>query len=264
MATELEAPQTTRRRLRWGAIIAIIVVALIALNAVAWALRSTQRDTFPIDEPFDRVEVDVNAGPVTVEATPDGSASLEVRTEAALFADADVSYEVVEGRLMVSGNCGRPPWIIGWARCSTDVTLRIPAEVDLIVSTSAGHVTARGLTGAADVRSSAGRVRVDDHSGPLRAHSSAGGVTVTGLSSDDAEITSSAGGVEVTALTPPASLQASSSAGGVTVTLPDDVAYNVDADSSAGSATVDVATDPASPYRVEVRSSAGNVTVQPG
>jgi hypothetical protein len=263
MVTESEAPRRPRRSLRWGAIIAIIVVALIALNAVAWALRSTERDTFPIDEPFDRVEVDVNAGEITVEASPDGTASLTAHTEAALFASAEIAHEVVDGSLVVTGVCGRTPWVIGWARCRIDVTLQVAADVDVVASSSAGSVTARGLDGAADLRSSAGRVRVDGHTGPLRAHSSAGGVEVTGLSSDDAEISSSAGSVNVTAVTPPASLRATSSAGGVTVSLPGDVAYNLDAETSAGGTTVDVATDPSSPYRVEVRSSAGSVTVRP-
>lgn len=259
-----EAPRRSRRPLRWVAIIGVVVLVLVALNVVAWALRSTERDTFPIDETFDRVEVEVNAGQVTVEASSDGSASLVAQTEAALFASAEVSFDVVDGRLVVTGECGRTPWVIGWARCRTDVTLQVPADVDLVARSSAGSVTARGLTGTADVRSSAGSVRVDDHTGPLQAHSSAGGVVVTGLDSDDAEVTSSAGGVEVTAVSPPADLRASSSAGGVTVTLPGDVAYNLDADSSAGGTTVDVPTDPSSPYRVEAKSSAGGVTVQPG
>jgi hypothetical protein len=265
MVTE---PQTSRRSsrplLRILGIIVVVVLALAALNAAAWALRSTERDTIPIDDTFDRVEVDVSAGRITVEASADGSASLTAETEAALFASADVSHEVVDGRLVVSGDCDRGIWLVGGFNCSTDVTLQVPADVDVVATSSAGAVTARGLTGGADVRSSAGRVRVEDHSGALRAHSSAGGVTVTGLSSDDAEITSSAGGVEVTAVTPPAALLASSSAGGVTVTLPGDVAYNLEADTSAGSTTVDVATDPSSPYRVEARSSAGSVTVRPG
>jgi hypothetical protein len=265
MVTEQQAPPRSRGVvLRLLALVAIVVGALVALNWAAWALRSGDRDTHPIDDPFDRVEVDVEAGSVTVEASPDSSASLTATTESALFADADVSFDVEDGRLRVEGDCSRGPWLVGGRRCEIDVVLRVPADVTVMAESGAGSVTTAGLAGSADVSSSAGAVRVDGHSGPLRAHSSAGGVTVTGLASDDALITSSAGRVEVTAIEPPASLRASSSAGSVTLTLPGDESYHLDAESSAGSTTVEIPTDPSSPYQVEAKSSAGNVTVRAG
>lgn len=263
MVTEEQAPRQSRSVIpRVLGLVVVVVLALVALNWAAWALRSGERDTHPIDDRFDRLNVDVEAGTVTVEASEDGTASLTATTEAALFASADVSFDVEDGELTVDGDCSRGPWLVGAWRCSIDVVLRVPTDVTVVAKSGAGRVTSAGLTGPADLRSSAGSVRVDGHTGPLRAHSSAGGVTVTGLSSDDAEITSSAGGVEVTAITPPASLRASSSAGGVTVTLPGGESYNVDANSSAGSTRVEVPTDPASPYRVEAKSSAGGVTVR--
>ena len=283
MVSEQQTPRRTGRPLlRLLGIIAAVLIALLALNAAAWALRSTERDTFPVDDAFDRVEIDVDAGQVTLEAASDGSPSLTAETEAALFSTADVSYEVVDGRLVVSGDCDRGIWLVGGFNCRTDVTLRLPADIDVVAKSSAGRVTAAGLDGAANLESSAGSVLVTDHTGelqvrssaggvrvngqdgPLRAHSSAGGVEVTGLRSDDAEITSSAGGVTVTAVTPPQHLVVSSSAGGATVTLPGGESYNLDANSSAGSTNVNVPTDPNSPYRVEVKSSAGGVTVRAG
>ena len=263
MVTQEQAPQRSRSVLpRLLAIVVTVVLVLVALNWVAWALRSGERDTHPIEDTFDRVDVDVEAGSVMIEASSDGTASLTATTEAALFSDADVSFEVENGELTVVGDCSGGLWLVSWGRCHVDVVLRVPADVTVVAESGAGRMTTAGLTGSADVRSSAGAVRVNGHTGPLRAHSSAGGVTITGLASDDAEITSSAGSVEVTAIEPPSSLRASSSAGGVTVTLPSRGSYNLDADSSAGSTTVDVPTDPSSPYRVEAKSSAGNVTVR--
>lgn len=265
MVTEEQAPRRTRSVvLRLIGLVVIVVLALVALNWAAWALRSSERETHPIEGGFDRVDVDVESGTVTIEAAQDRTASLTATTEAALFADADVTFDVDNGELTVAGDCSRGPWLVGAWRCNVDVVLRVPADVTVVAESGAGQVTIAGLTGSADVRSSAGAVRVDRHSGPLRAHSSAGAVTVTGLASDDAEITSSAGRVDVTAIEPPASLRASSSAGSVTVTLPSGESYNLDADTSAGSTTVDVPTDPSSPYRVEAKSSAGNVTVRGG
>ena len=47
------------------------------------------------------------------------------------------------------------------------------------------------------------------------------------------------------------------------MTLPDET-YDLDADSSAGDVTIDVATDPDSRFHVEATSSAGDVTVTSG
>ncbi len=265
MVTDEHTPSPPRSRRvipRVLAIGGIVVLVLVAIGWVSWALRSSERDTYPIEETFDRMNVDIDAGSVDIEATQDGTASLTATTEAALFADADVSFDVDNGELTVDGECSRGLWLVGGPRCRTDVVLRVPEDVTVIARSAAGGVTISGLTGAADLTSSAGSVRVDGHTGALRAHSSAGGVTVTGLSTDDAEITSSAGSVEVTAIEPPSSLRASSSAGTVTITLPAGESYNVDADTSAGTTTIDVPTDPSSPYRVEATSSAGNVTVR--
>lgn len=263
MVTEQQAPRRSRSVApRLLALIAIVALVLVGLNWVSWALRSTDRDTHPIEENFDRVNLDVDAGSVRIEASEDGTASLTAATASALLADADVSFDVEDGELTVEGDCSSGLWLVSWGRCSIDVVLRVPEDVAVVAKSGAGGVTTAGLVGSADLSSSAGAVRVDGHTGSLRAHSSAGGVTVTGLSSDDAEISSSAGSVEVTAIEAPASLRASSSAGAVTVTLPAGQSYNVDADSSAGSTNVEVPTDSSSPYRVEAKSSAGAVTVR--
>lgn len=257
----------TRSRRVWPRVLIALVVAVLAIAAVsaaAWALRSTERDTFPVEEQFDRVEVEVGAGRVHVEALENGTAEVVAETEASLFRAAEVSHSVDDGTLVVTGSCSRGFWLIDWGGCSTHVTLRLPSDVEVVAHSSAGRVTASGLTGAADLRSSAGRVEVADHTGPLRARSSAGRVEVTGLTSDDAEVSSQAGSVDVQTLEPPRRLDVSSSAGSVTVTLPDGVAYAVDAETSAGSTSVEVPTDPSSEYQVNARSSAGSVTVRPG
>jgi hypothetical protein len=257
-------PQRRRRPfLRILAIVGVVLLAIAALSAVSWALRSTDGDTVPITDSYDQVEIDVSVGEVVVEAGSGDETTLEYRTESGLWREAEVSHHIDGDRLVIEGECGG-----GWLRvpfgyCRADVTLTVPADVDVVARSSAGRVSSTGLQGSADLESSAGQVEVHDHTGPLRAHSSAGVVTVDGLASDDADISSSAGGVEVTAVEPPRNLVAESSAGAVRVTLPD-VAYDLDADSSAGDVNIQVPTDPDSEYRVRAHSSAGSVTVTTG
>jgi hypothetical protein len=73
---------------------------------------------------------------------------------------------------------------------------------------------------------------------------------------------SDAGLIDLTYGTPPRSVEATSDAGNVTIRLPAGT-YAVDATVWAGRRTVEVATDPASPYKITARSSAGSVEVIP-
>ena len=259
-----DQPERRRRPVsRILAIVGVVLLAIAALSAVSWALRTRGGDTVSITETYDRVDIDVSVGEVVVEAGSGSETTLEYRTESGLWREAEVTHEVDGDRLVIDADCGG-----GWLRvpfgyCRADVTLTVPSVVDVVAHSSAGRVTVTGLQGSADLESSAGRVDVHDHSGPLRAHSSAGVVTVDGLASDDAEITSSAGVVEVTAVQPPRNLVAESSAGQVTVRLPEEE-YDLDADTSAGDVRLEVAIDPDSEYHVRVRSSAGDVTVTAG
>jgi DUF4097 and DUF4098 domain-containing protein YvlB len=261
MATE--TPERRRRPiLRILAIVGLVLLAIAALSAVSWALRTTESDSVSITESYDQVEVDVSIGEIVIEAGDSDETTLSYRTESGLWRDAGVTRRIEGDRLVIDADCnGFLRFPFGY--CRADVTLTVPADVSVIASSSAGRVSATGLEGSADLESSAGRVDVRDHSGELRAHSSAGDVVVEGLASDDAEISSSAGTVEVTAVEPPRNLVAESSAGDVRVTLPDED-YNLDADSSAGDVRIEVPTDPNSDYRVRVHSSAGDVTVTAG
>jgi hypothetical protein len=254
-----ETPQRRRPILRILAIVGLVLLVIAGLNALSWALRTTDRHSSSITDSYDQVEIDVSVGEVIIEAASGDETTLDYRTESGLLRTAEVRQRIEGNRLIIEGDCGTAWLPLGY--CRADVTLTVPADVDVVASSSAGRVTATGLEGSADLRSSAGRVDVHDHSGPLRAHSSAGVVAVDGLASDDAEITSSAGVVEVTAVEPPQNLVAESSAGEVRVTLPDED-YDLEADTSAGDTRLEVSIDPDSEYHVRVHSSAGDVTVR--
>ncbi|HJU96937.1 MAG TPA: DUF4097 family beta strand repeat-containing protein [Jiangellaceae bacterium] len=259
----IDSPRRRRPILRILLVVAIVLLALGLWAAASWALRSTESDTVSIDESYDSIAIDVSAGDIVIEAGSGDDTTLEWRTEVGPFRDAEVSHRVDGDRLVIDTGCEGGLLSLPLSFCRADLSLTVPADVDVVAESSAGQVRASGLEGSADLESSAGEVRVDDHSGRLRAHSSAGAVIVDGLASDDAEVSSSAGRVEVTATEPPQNLRAESSAGQVIVTLPDET-YDLDADSSAGDVTIEVPTDPDSRFHVEASSSAGDVTVTSG
>jgi DUF4097 and DUF4098 domain-containing protein YvlB len=146
--------------------------------------------------------------------------------------------------------------------CSANYLLRVPRGIQVDARTSGGDLTAAGLAGDVVLRSSAGDVDVSDLSGRANLNSSAGNVVARDLHSTEVDATSSAGDVELRFAGAPQMIEADSSAGDVNLRLPNGAdVYQVNASASAGDVTTDVRTDPSSDRRLELRSSAGDVTV---
>jgi hypothetical protein len=132
-----------------------------------------------------------------------------------------------------------------WAlNCSVAYTVAVPAGLPVEARSSAGDVTVRGL------------------SRPVRVQSSAGDVRGIGLRSTDVTAGSSAGDVRLSFTDAPRRVEARTSAGDVELLLPGG-GYRVDADSGAGDVRVDVPQDPGSDRWIRARSSAGDVRVVP-
>ncbi len=267
------ASRSRRRPLRTFAIVfAVLVVAGGAVNLASLAFRQSQTRSFTYPA-VARLDVDVDSGAVDVVAGSGGGDGTKIdgakidgakitvrRTLTWSFGKPSTEQRVIGDRLVLRSDCGAAV-TLGMG-CSGRYRVTVPAGTAVVAHSAAGGVTVTGTRGEIQASSSAGAVRVHDVTGRLTLSSSAGGLSGTGLGSTHVEARSSAGGVELSFDHPPSSVEARSSAGGVRVHLsrtPE--TYRVDADSSAGSTTVDVATDPASPRSVVARSSAGAVHV---
>jgi hypothetical protein len=114
-----------------------------------------------------------------------------------------------------------------------------------------------------DAASDSGSLSLVALSGTVVAESSAGSIRGTALTSASLTAESSAGSVHLTFVGAPSQVDAESSAGSVTVEVPrDGTTYVVSADSSAGSTKVTVATDPEAQRTIAAHSSAGSVAVR--
>lgn len=253
-------PQPHGRSVRRVVLTGVVCgVAVGAVAAVSWATRSDATNEATVTEHVSTLELDVRSGDVEVIASDRDDIAVEWRERSSLFSDATLTHQVTGSTLRVIGDCDRGFWFNG---CSTDVVVRVPADVEVVAEAGAGNVTVAGLEASADIRSNAGRVRAEDQSGDLVAHSDAGPVTVDGLMADTAEVTSNAGAVSVDVAEPVTELVAESRAGNVHVTVPDGGGpYAVDATTNAGDTTVDVPTDPSSHRTIRATSNAGDVVV---
>ncbi|PSL06066.1 putative adhesin [Haloactinopolyspora alba] len=248
-------PRPIRRSL---SVAGVVAIGFAGITALSWITHSSDR--VDIDERIDRVEIDVATGHVEIVGSPAGETALEFEVESGWSRDGRVEHDVDDGTLRVHGGCDSGVFLGLW--CESDVTVTVPTDAVVTAEASAGSISATGLSGTTELEASAGEIRIEDQTGPLTAHSAGGRVTVDGLATDVAKVTSSAGPVTVHAVRAPDSLDAESSADDVTVTLPDDVSYDVESDSSTGDATVGVPTAAGSVYKVRAFSSAGAVDVR--
>lgn len=152
----------------------------------------------------------------------------------------EVDQRPTSDGLLIDSDC---PWYS--TNCSVDLIVTVPATLSVDAHSSAGDITAIGVSSDLTLTSSAGDVRA------------------SGLRTSRVDASSSAGDVTLSFDAPPVDVVAGSSAGDVDIRLPRvDGGYRVSVDTSAGDQHVEVPTDPESSRRIDAGSSAGDVTVR--
>lgn len=220
----------------------------------------------------------------TLTASTSGVTALEVDTSAA---DVEISFgDVDEATLTVTGVRGAESWELGrnddvlvvdsdrdwwngwntWGDTSR-ATLVLPqdlAGVDAQLQVGAGQMRVEGDFGALDLRVDAGSLDAVGSATTLETTVSAGRASIELDGVTDAAVSLSAGRVSGSLTgTPPASVTVDAEAGAVDLTLPRG-SYAVEARRDAGSFTSGLTEDSTSSHRVDVRVSAGSVSLRPG
>lgn len=237
-------PRRGRGR-RIGRALAIAFGVLLVAGGVIELLEALTSDTTTTEESYrldavDALVLDGEAGDVTV--TVEDRADVVVRTRVSdnLFADAEVRAEIVGATLELESDCG------SWLHfgCSVEYTLAVPSgfAAPVAIDTTAANVALTGVQAPVTAATTAGDIDLDDYRGEI------------------AQLETTAGDVSVQASTPPTDLSVRTTAGGVEVVVPDEV-YDVEADTTAGDVDVQVRQDPASPRRIDVATTAGDVSV---
>ena len=179
-----------------------------------------------------------------------GSGSLELRegpgpavmvTETSSFSTVDPTSSVSGDVLTLDLPCGG-----GFLqRCEADWDLIVPPGTDVVVEHALGDVDLQGVTGAVEVNGSLGDVRVSGAPSTLDVRLSLGDVV--------ADLDEPADRVSI-----------QTNLGDVEVTLPGEVAYDLSTSSDVETPRTEVRTDPASPYRVDVRTDLGEIALLRG
>ncbi|WP_186382316.1 DUF4097 family beta strand repeat-containing protein [Amycolatopsis rhizosphaerae] len=180
---------------------------------------------------IDTVQLDTGSGDVRILAEDVATTTVHQRFSYTGGKPGDAF--TVEGGKLVLHDCGN--------RCDVDYEVVVPRGVAVTGKVTSGETTVRGAA-AADVTSTSGNVLVTDATGPVKVRATSGDVTVAMSMAQNVK-------VDVTS-------------GNVMVTVPRD-RYRVRTGTSSGTQRVDIATDPAGPYELDLNSTSGDVTVSP-
>jgi hypothetical protein len=234
-------PPVTSSTARRGALALLALFPLLAgcgsLGKIGAGSHNPPAKAFSVTARVTSVVIDGGSGSVDVTGTS-GSA-VTVSQRAAYSSTPPATSHVLRGStLTVSYTC--PTELV----CGVSYDVRVPADVAVSVSTSAGAVTLTSLAGAVSARAAAGLV------------------TAVDLRSGVASFKSDAGGVVATFSTAPRSVTAVTDVGPITLTVPGSVAYQVDAHAVVGTSTITVRRG-GSGHSISARSDLGSISVSP-
>jgi putative adhesin len=229
----------------WGRLVAVSALLVlgsgIALGIARVASGEERLATYAVHGSLNGVALDLGDADVVVAGGGDRADVTVQRTDRSTFGHAaTVRRSVHDGVFRIRSRCPET----ALHSCSVRYRIVVPDNVPVAVLTTTGTVRFSGYRGSGSVRTRAGDIRLEGFCGfSLRARSDTGDI-------------------EADAACPPQQLALRSTSGDVRAVVPDG-RYQVDADSSSGTAVVRrVRVVQDGPFSVDASSSSGDVTVE--
>jgi hypothetical protein len=260
-------PPRSRARAAWKVLGGLFAAFLLVTGVIQVVVRLAHEE-FTIVEEFPagevaRLDVDSDTGRVTIRGSDANRDTVRVTARVSHgLRRTGHSQRLQDDRLVLDSTC--PIFFSDF--CEVRYTVEVPTDMDVVVRSSTGRIVVEGVNGDVDLSTDAGSIEVADVDGDLlRMDSDSGSVDATAVGSSDVVATTDAGRVYTGFVDAPRAVRADSDAGRVEVVLPEgDEAYDVEADSAAGSVDVEVNQDSRSSRSVTATSEAGSVTVRYG
>jgi hypothetical protein len=209
-----------------------------ALGKAGAGAHNPPASQFTVSKRVTAVVIDGGSGSIDVTGTAQRDVTVSQRASYTSKAPA-AAHKLTGTVLTLSYSC--PTQL----SCAVSYDVKLPRDVAVTVSASAGSITVNSLAGTLTARASAGLITADD----LRC----------AVASFDAN----AGGVVATFSAAPRSLTASTNVGPITLTVPGSVSYQVATHTVVGTATVTVRRG-GTAHVISARSDLGSISVDPG
>ncbi|GAA2101429.1 hypothetical protein GCM10009801_74720 [Streptomyces albiaxialis] len=237
-----------RRRLT-----SVVLVGAFAMGGLAaCGPAETFEDDASVSKKISSVRVESDKGDVTLRGRKGGKVA--VHREVVYHDDKpeDETHRVEDGQLVLGG-CGDD--------CKVHYTVDVPVGLPVTGETSTGSVDLSRV-GAVDLSTGSGDIELDAVSGKVKAHTSNGGVSGSGLRGDGIEVETSNGEVDLTPAEPQ-NIRAKTSNGEVSVKAPES-SYRISVKTGKGDKDIQLRNDPSGRYRLDLTTGNGDVSLKRG
>ena len=243
---------------------AVLLVAGAALAFWSFGDRNST-DHHELSENITTVELAADSADITIAASDDDKATVQVRRKYWLWKHGD-AYSVDNGTLKLDGDCG-------W-QCKADFAVTVPRGTKVIGHNGSGDISIAGVSGV-DAKSTSGEIDISDVTGDVKLDLTSGDVKVNNLTgkldvkatSGDIEAADLKGGpvdVESTSgdleleLAEATDVRAKGTSGDIRVTAPAGD-YKVSAESRSGEVDKELADDPNGSHTIQATTTSGDI-----
>ena len=266
-APPIPTGRTRRGRRAWlfaGAILTVVAILLSTVTLWSWtselvAETETQHQTYT--QPVSRVVLNLHDGDITLTPGEADQVVIERRLEWSK-SKPTIEEQWAGDILAITSRCaGRSTFGVR-SHCAVAYVIAVPPDVEIDARTVASRIDVRDLSGDIQLSESSGDVNVTNTTGRLSVQTTSGGITGIGLRSGQLDVHATSGDIHLGFAAGPQRLTAKTGSGNVDIAVPDDDAYRVVVETSAGDTEITVRQDPGAGRTIGVRTSRGDVHIR--
>jgi DUF4097 and DUF4098 domain-containing protein YvlB len=242
-----------RQQFRIVSTVAATGLCVVGLSACGALKGESFADDAKVTQKVTSVRLDSTSGGVTLNGKKGaGETSVHRSIDYSGNNKPSGATHRMEGGVLVLGGCGKD--------CSVNYTVDLPAGLPVSGETSTGAVRLTDV-GSVTVKTSTGRIEMDKVAGPVKVETHSGRITGTGIQGESIQAKTNNGAITLTPTTAQ-NVTAETSNGDVTITAPS-AHYNVKIHNNNGKHKVNIPSDPAGKYKLDLTTSNGEITINP-
>jgi hypothetical protein len=255
-----------RRRLNWGTLAAIAAAGALLAGAVLvmTALQARVDQAREFSHSFGGaavVVVDIDTAEVQIGVSTNGQSTVQTRLRWNTPRQPPYAAEQLGDTLTVrSRGCG---FHVFGAYCEAQVTIAVPADVDLRLNTDSGRVRISGIGGTVRLDLDSADLDLSGIRGPLWAKLDSGRLSARDLASSSVEITMDSGDIELQFDSAPVAVRTRTDSGQIVIAVPPGTGpYGVRTDTDSGQTRVDVTTGVSAQHQIDASTDSGDITIR--
>jgi len=237
-----------------------IVTLLALIGGTCMAAENVKNWNFKAGD-AEIIQVETDSGYISLEAAEGQAIRVEMTGEYDA-SKCDISTALSGSRLLASAK-GKKKLFGSGGNCKAGFRITAPAGKKLVVRSGAGKVWIAGFSAGADVSSGAGLIEFKTVSGPINVKSGAGAVKGD-IYSEELSASTGAGIIDLAWNKAPQKgrVEIKTGAGATTLSFPAGSKVHAVYKAGVGSMKNELGDDPASPFKIDVKSGAGSLNIK--